>query len=128
MDAAKWCESREIGFEPIFPTYDRQREGFRELLNVVREGRFKSPLPGQAGYKDQNILKEELSSFQHDSVKKNFASSEKWQTNGAQDDTIFSINWTIYGGRDLGVEDFRMRSNPMSFGSFVANSGLLGQY
>ena len=127
-DAAKWCEERDIKFEPIFPTYDRQKEAFKVVLQVVKEGLLKCPGLVVPGSKSEDILKEELPIFDHDAEKKWFGSPEKLQKNGIQDDFIFSSGWALYGGRMLGVDDFRERKGVVSFGVYQGAEGLLGTY
>jgi len=127
-DAGKWCEERDIAFEPIFPTYDRQKEGFKEILITVREGRFKCPILAVSGSKKKDILREEMPVFNHDAEKKWFGSPEKGQKFGVQDDAMFAAAWCIYGGRNLGIDDFRIRHRQISFGEFSANKALTGSY
>lgn len=127
-DASKWCETRDIKFEPIFPTYDRQKEAFKVILQVVREGLFKCPALAVPGSKSEDILKEELPIFDHDADKKWFGSPEKLQKNGIQDDFVFASGWCLYGGRMLGVDDFRERKGFVSFGTYVPAEGLVGNY
>jgi len=124
-DVAKWCEKRDIIFEPIFPTYDRQKEAFKELLLTVREGRYKCPTLAVPGSKQEDILREEMPAFNHDDTKKWFGSVEKGQKNGVQDDCMFSKAWCIYGGRNLGVDDFRARQGVVNFGTFTPSSDRL---
>ena len=46
----------------------------------------------------------------HEWYEKWFGSPEKKEVHGVQDDSMFSIAWGLYGGRMLGVDDFRLRS------------------
>jgi len=127
-DVAEWCEERSIEFEPIFPTYERQKPAFKELLEAATEGRIKSPIIVVPGSKESDIFKEELGEFNHDSSKKWFGSSEKFEKYGIQDDSIFSIGWGIYGGRKLNINDFRPRKSLINFGTFSENKALVGNY
>jgi len=127
-DLSEWCEERAIEFDPIFPTYDRQREGFNNLYNIFKFGLFKSPPTDLPGNKRSDILDEELEVFDHDSSKRWFGSPEKYEKNGAQDDTVYALNWCIFGGRKKSVNDFRIRRSSVSFGEIVGNSSLLGRY
>jgi len=127
-DVAKWCEDRAIVFEPIFPTYDRQREAFREVLLAMREGRFKAPRIAIPGSKKEDVLREEFSVFNHDSEKRWFGSTEKMEKYGIQDDSIFSLAWSIYGGRDLSPDDFRIRKSVVSFGEVYMDNSVVGNY
>jgi hypothetical protein len=68
-DMEKWCEERDIEFQPIFPTYDRQRDAFKQVLEATREGRYKCPELAIAGSKQDDIRDEEMESFDHDSEK-----------------------------------------------------------
>jgi len=127
-DMEKWCEERYIKFEPIFPNYDRQKAAFKEILLAVREGRFKSPVVPISGSKQDDILREEMSVFMHSSEERWFGSPEKMEKYGIQDDCMFSIGWTIYGGREIGVDDFKPRKAFHSFGEMYQNKSLLGLY
>jgi hypothetical protein len=127
-DMTPWCEERDITFDPIYPTYDRQREGFKELFTLMDQGRLKVPPLGIAGSKQDDIFREEASIFDHDPDKRWFGSPEKEEKYGIQDDFIYSLSWSIYGMRFLNTTDFRPRRGDMSFGVFVENKELLGKY
>jgi len=127
-DVQDWCEERDIEFEAIFPNYERQKAAFKELLEAVTEGRFKSPTVVIAGSKESDLLREEMKEFNHDSERKWFGSSEKFEKFGIQDDSMFSIGWGIYGGRNKNIQDFRPRRNAMNFGYFQDNKANLGNY
>jgi hypothetical protein len=127
-DVASWCEERAIKFEPVFPTYDRQREAFRELLLAIREGRFKAPKIAIPGSKQEDIMREEFTVFNHDSDKRWFGSVEKMEKYGIQDDVMFSLGWCMYGGRDLSPDDFRIRKSIISFGEVYTDKSLVGKY
>ena len=120
-DIENWCEDRDIKFEPVFPTYERQRIAFKEVLMSIKEGRFKYPGLKLTGSKEDDLLEEELGAFIHDSDSKWFGSPEKKETHGVQDDSIFSIGWTVFGGRSLGVDDFRIRRSTSAFGIMYDN-------
>jgi hypothetical protein len=127
-DLTSWCEERFIPFEAIYPTYDRQREAFKELFISVAKGRFKAPPVNIAGSKEGDIFVEEASIFDHDTEKRWFGSPEKSEKYGIQDDFIYSIAWGMYGGRMMGADRFRPRKPTTSFGVLVDNPELLGRY
>lgn len=127
-DMEKWCDDRDIGFCPVYPNYERQKEAFKELLLAINEGRWKCPSLAIAGSKKDDIRDEEMEVFTHDMDKKWFGSGEKMEKYGIQDDFIFSTGWSVYGGRLLGVDTFRPRNRDVFFGSFIPEEGLLGNY
>lgn len=127
-DLAAWCEEQGIPFEPVFPTYDKQKAAFGELFIICNEGRFKAPQVPIHGSKDEDILREELSIFDHDPEKRWFGSPEKYEKYGIQDDAIFSIGWCIHGGRNLGLDSFRSRKKSQHFGVYIENRELLGAW
>ena len=127
-DMVKWCEDRDIGFEPIYPNYERQKEAFKELLLAVNEGRWKCPPIAIKGSKMEDIRDEEMEVFTHNMDKKWFGSGEKMEKYGIQDDFIFSSGWAMYGGRMIGVDMFRPRKSAAFFGSFTEQEGLIGNY
>jgi hypothetical protein len=127
-DMVKWCEDHEVKFEAVSPTYVRQKASFTELYNAAKEGRYKCPKVPIVGMKQNDLHREEFSAFQHLTAKKWFGSREKAEKKGIQDDSIYSVNWAIWGGRELGVEDFRMRQNRFDFGILLQNRDLLGRY
>ena len=128
-DMAQWCEERNVTFEPVHPNYERQKEAFNELYLIIDQGRFKSPKLIVPGTKDNNILKEELLMFDHDSQLKWFGSPEKADSHGVQDDSVFSLMWCIYGGRFTTSDQFRMRnSEARDFGTFMQTEKLIGRY
>jgi len=131
-DIQGWCDGRGVKFEPIYPNYDKQREAFKAVLEVVRDGRFKAPFTGVTGTKKPDILKEEFEMFNHDEKGGTrvgwFGSTEKGEKFGIQDDYMFANAWCMFGGRSMSAEDFRIRRNINSFGTFVANLDLVGDY
>jgi len=134
-DMQEWCKDRDIEFIPIFPNYARQKEAFKEFYDSLKEGRFKCPDVKIPGSKKEDILREELEKFDHETrigptgqESGWFGSPEKLEKYGAQDDSVFSIGWTLYGGKDKGPSDFRVRKSAMSFGVFIENKALMGQY
>jgi len=128
-DLAPWCEELEIEFEATFPSYEKQKKCFTELYVVSAEGRFKAPLVGVPGSKNEDILDEELKIFDYDSQKKWYGTPEKDEKDGVQDDSVFSLGWCIYGGRNLGVGHFRERKGSADFGTFFSNKrNLHGKY
>ena len=127
-DMEKWCEERDIEFLPIFPTYDRQRDAFKQVLEAAREGRFKCPELAIPGSKKEDIRDEEMEAFDHDSEKRWFGSIEKFEKYGIQDDFMFALGWTFYGAKLKGIDDFRIRKAISNFGMFVQNKDLVGTY
>ncbi len=115
-DMVQWCEEKEIAFEPIHPTYDKQRDAFKEVFTVFNEGRIKAPPIGVIGVKGDDIFREELSVFDHDPDVRWFGSPEKKEKRGIQDDSLYSAAWCLYGGRNLVPEDFRSRKGGFYFG------------
>jgi hypothetical protein len=127
-DVQAWCEERNIQFEPVFASYDRQKECFKGFYEIVDEGRLKSPtirVPGSTG---NNILSEELSVFMHDPQKRWFGSPRKMEKYGEQDDAMFALGWCLYGGRNLTSDHFRIRRSYQNFGWFMSNKAVLGDY
>lgn len=127
-DMEDWCEDRDIAFLPVAPTYERQRSAFKEVLEATSEGRFKAPIVGVNGSKNENILYEEMGEFNHDDDRKWFGSTEKFETRGIQDDVMFALGWGMYGGKHLTLNDFRPRQKMLNFGEFTPGSGLIGKY
>jgi hypothetical protein len=128
-DMVNWGEEKGILFEPVFPTYDKQREAFKELFIAIQQGRFKSPKVFVPGTKGDDILREELLMFDHDQNKKWFGSPEKNDSHGVQDDTIFSLIWCLYGGRNITSDHFRRRKpNEKDFGAFYKGEPGYGTY
>jgi len=127
-DVSGWCEDRGIAFEPIFPNYDRQREAFNQMLLLCREGRIKMPPTVVIGSKTEDIFDEELSVFMHVSDKRWFGSPEKMEKTGIQDDSVYSFGWTIYGGRNLTADSFRIRKAMLNFGFWSPARDLVGNY
>lgn len=127
-DVAKWCEDRMIDFEPVYPNYERQKAAFKELYLAIKEGRMKSPPIPVNGSKQKDIYREELGIFDHDLTKKAFGSPEKAEKGGIQDDSIYADAWSLYGGRDKGIDDFRMRKKMTNFGMFFRDTSVTGSY
>ncbi|MFA5397200.1 MAG: hypothetical protein WC346_14415, partial [Methanogenium sp.] len=126
-DIVTWCEEQSIKFEVVFPNYDKQRAAFSELYVAVKNGRFKAPVVHILGMKEQDILREEMRIFYHDTDKRWFGSPEKNDKEGIQDDSMFSNALCLYGGRELGVDAFRRRKKKMWFGTLVQEK-MLGNY
>jgi len=128
-DIGEWCEDLEIEFFPLTASYPVQRDGFSEMYAVLNEGRLKSPPTVIRGSKEDDILEEEMLLFDHDHIKKFYGSPEKREKMGVQDDTMFSINWSIYGGRFIGVDDFRQRNVITTLGEYHDDKKtLVGSY
>jgi len=106
-DLQEWCEEMDIHFEAIFPSYTIQKAAFSELYQASARGKFKAPTVYVQGSVEGDILSEEMSSFDYDPKRKWYGSPQKEDPNGIQDDAMFSLAWCLYGGRDLGIDDFR---------------------
>lgn len=119
----KFLDDNKIKYEFVSPGYDRQRDCFKELFLVSREGRLKKPratIPGTSG---PDIIREEMGVFYHDTTKRWFGSPHKDEKHGIQDDSIFSLGWCMYGGRELAPEHFRERKKSLDkFGIFYPSS------
>lgn len=134
-DMGEWCDERAIKFEPIYPNYDRQKAAFKEFYVCCKEGRFKAPVVPIQGSKQEDILREEMAAFDHwhrspdpNTSTYQFGSREKFERGGIQDDVVYATGWALYGGREIGVDDFRIRKSSIGFGMFAPAEGLLGKY
>jgi hypothetical protein len=127
-DIVPWCEEHDIAYEPIFPTYDRQKGAFSEFYLAISTGRFKTPQICVPGSKKDDILKEEASIFSHDPDKHWFGSPEKNEKYGTQDDAMFSVAWCLHAGREKTVDDFRARHAVKWFGSYTPDKNVVGKY
>ena len=127
-DLMGWWEERGVEAELISATYDRQRDGYKAFYHIVANGRLKKPKIYVEGVKGEDILEEEMNMFTHDPDTRWFGSPEKEERHGVQDDSVFSLNWCIYGGRNVGPELFRERGKGFSFGEFLPNKELVGNY
>jgi len=131
VDLVNWCNLNNIKPDIYYPTYSRQRTMFTELFLAFKHGRFKMPPVWVRGNKDDDMLKEELSVFDHNpaSSKGKFGSPEKSEKYGRQDDCIFAVGSAVYGGLSLGVDSFRERKGMKSFGFFFSGrTDLVGRY
>ncbi len=128
-DIGTWCEDNDMIFVPITSSYTLQRNYFSELFSLVNTGRFKAPELVVKGTNKDDILVEEMSIFDHDDVKKFYGSPEKNKTGGVQDDSLYSIGCGIYGGLQLGINDFKERGIEETFGEFYPSTDpLVGSY
>jgi len=127
-DMGEWCEEKDISFEAVTASYIKQRECFSELYTLIKDGRFKAPPLAVKGSKEDDILIEEAQLFDHNKDRKLYGSPQKAERYGVQDDAMFAIGWTIYGGRLLTVESFRSRREQTSFGEFHKGHDLVGSY
>jgi len=55
-DMSKWCEERDVAFEPLFPSYGRQRDGFNAFFRTLKKGLFKYPDISVRGSKSDDII------------------------------------------------------------------------
>lgn len=127
-DIAPWCDEQQIPFEAIMPTYDKQKEGFSELFILASTGRLKMPRIYVRGSRKDDIMEEELINFDHDPVRRWYGSPGKDEVNGIQDDAVYSLNWGIYGGREISAFDFHPRGTRTFMGLHVPSTGLVGKY
>ena len=118
-DLAPWCEELEIDFEAVHPSYDMQKKAFTELYLAIRHSRLKSPIVAIPGSTGENILYEELNFFDYHPQSKWYGSPQKNEQGGIQDDSVFSLGWAVYGGREYGVNEFRQRESSAVFGFYV---------
>ena len=130
VDMEKWCLDNDITPVIYYPVYARQRAMFTELFLAYKAGRFKTPPVGVRGQKQDDILREEASVFDHnpEATKGKFGSPEKYEKYGIQDDCMFSIGSAVYAGLNLGVDSFRERKGLQSFGMFFKAGGLRGKW
>lgn len=124
-DMAAWCEEHDISFEPLHPSYDKQKAAFSEIHGAVSTGRLKCPPLAVWGSSSEDILREEMAIFYHDEDKRWFGSPEKMEKYGVQDDTMFSLAWCVYGGRELKLDDMRERNPSPYFGTMIMNRSTL---
>lgn len=127
-DIVQWCEEQNIAFEPITSTYAVQRAMFTELYTTCRTGRFKAPKVYVEGTKTMDILREEMSKFDHNPDKKWYGSPEKNDYYGVQDDVMYSLGCAMYSGRDLNYTEFRERQGVLNFGEFYEDYSMMGRY
>ncbi len=127
-DIEDWCAENDIQFEAISPTYERQRNAFTELYTLYKTGFFKAPVVRVPGSKEADILEEEARLFDSNPFKKWYGSPEKNEKFGVQDDSMFALGWAIYGGRSLGVAEFKERKNVFLFAEVHNNRDLVGRY
>jgi len=130
VDLVNWCKENNISDHIYYPTYSIQRTMFTELFLAYKNGRFKTPRVWVRGHKDDDLLKEELTVFDHNpsSTQGKFGSPEKREKYGRQDDCMFAFGSAIYGGLSLGVDSFRERKGMKSFGFFYPNRSLVASY
>ena len=119
-DMMEWLGENAIAAEVIQPTYERQKGAFTMLFESVNNGRFKVNFKGLFGYKGENLLEGEFLTFSHDVDKKVYVSEQKKEVDGIQDDLVYSLGWSVYGGRELTPENFREMKSQAFFGMYVA--------
>lgn len=127
-DVGEWCEENDIIFSPLSATYERQRSMFTELFTLFKTGLIKTPTIYEPGVKDDDLFVEEATLFDHNPFKKSYGSPQKSEKFGIQDDTMFSVGHCIYGGKMLGLDDFRPRTDDMFFGEMHQPKGNMGRY
>lgn len=119
-DIGKWCEANDIKFEPVFPSYSLQRDVFRTFFSVMKNGQLKAPPVPFAGVKGGDLLREELDVFHHSLDSKYFGSPEKKRRGGIQDDSVFSLGYSIYATRERTIMDLRNRIKSAVFAKYYA--------
>jgi hypothetical protein len=120
-DLQDWCEEMDISFEAVFPSYTLQKAAFTELYQACARGLFKAPIVFIAGSKEDNILREEMRSFDYDPERKWYGSPQKNESGGIQDDCMFALALCLYGGRELSLDDLReLQSMKEMFGIFYS--------
>ncbi len=122
-DMVEWFDANDVSYEILHPTYEKQRAAFSALFEVMSNARFKINCTNLLGVKDDSQFREECLHFVHHKNKRQYVSDEKDQINGVQDDLIYSIGWALYGGRELGVTDFRSLKKSSFFGSYIEPDG-----
>ena len=127
-DVEDWCVNNSIYFEAVTGSYDRQKAGFTEMYYIIRDGKLKLPPLAVPGSKGDDIFIEEAKIFDHSVADHFYGSPEKTQKYGIQDDAMYALNWCIYGGRFLSVEDFAERKGKQFLGTFIKNKELIGNY
>jgi len=129
-DLIPWLEEQAVQYEIINPTYDIQRAAFSEFYNLLVGARFKMPPHSVTGSKTDDLCQEEAEIFDHDSIKRKYGSPQKGERYGIQDDSIYSLGYAIYGGRELNVMDFREIRSKKNFGwmAHPSPNSLYGNY
>ena len=130
-DLATWCEDNDIPFDPIYPNYERQRAAFNHLYSTMYLGLLKAPTIPHMGIKGEaDLLREELGIFDHSANGRWFGSPEKNEKYGIQDDSVYSVGWGMYGGKELGPDQFRSLSYEPGnlFGNMFQNKDVVGNY
>lgn len=127
-DMEDWCEENGIKFEVHTNPYPIQKAAFTQLHDAVLYGNFKSPNVGIKGMREDDLLEEEMTMFDHDVAKKWFGSPEKGDRYGIQDDSMYSIGCNLYGGRNLTMDDFQPRFTLMNFGEFYKGESKVADY
>ena len=130
-DLATWAEENDVPFDPIYPNYERQRAAFNHLYSTMYMGLLKSPAVPFMGVKGKtNLLLEELEVFDHSPNGRWFGSPEKDEKYGIQDDSVYALAWGMYGGRELGPDQFRSLdySGGDMFGNLFQNKEVVGNY
>jgi uncharacterized protein YbcV (DUF1398 family) len=118
-DMIEWFDANDVAYEILHPTYEKQRAAFSAFFETMANARFKMNLFELEGYKGENLFEEECQHFVHHKQKRQYASDEKDTVQGAQDDLVYSFGWGLYGGRELGVSDFRTLQGNAFFGLYV---------
>jgi len=129
-DMIDWFDSNDIKYEILQPTYEKQRAAFNAFFEAMTNARFKLNVFNLIGVKEDNQFYEECMHFVHHKQKRQYVSDEKDQLHGVQDDLMYSIGWAMYGGRGLGVTDFRSLHRKGFFGSYIApdENAIKGDY
>ena len=135
VDEYQWMIDQGMNPTIFQASYPLQRTMFSMLFLSYKRGLFKTPAIPIIGSKEDDILREEASVFQHNpqastaAGQTKFGSPEKDKKDGIQDDVMMSLGCGMYGGKDLGIECFRERKGNINmFGQMFQNKGLLGRW
>ena len=131
FDIVSFLEDQEISYELISPSNEKQRMAFSEMFMIVSGERFKTTTCGVAGFKMDDLFKEEALVFEQneeEGTKLWYGSPEKGERYGIQDDSIYATTWNIYGMREITALEFRERGNTQFMGAYIPNKELKGTY
>ncbi len=132
FDIGPWLNENDIGTEILHPTYNLQLMAFSEFYGIVTTGRFKTSPSAIVGSKGEEIIREEMTQFDHDAgdgrAQGWFGSLEKQLKKGVQDDFVYAVAWGIHGGRGMTPEHFRARSSDVYFGTMLQPRNLVGAW
>jgi len=137
-DIYSWCVDEGLTVEEIYPSYQNQYVAFTHMWQLMENGLFKCPIvpycriPGGSevtGYipDKTDLFREELANFDHNPDENLFGSPYKWKRKGGEvaqvaekilDDSVYSVGWGIFSGRELFMGTPRIKRANM-FGMHV---------